>query len=267
MKKHTTVSAVFCFLVGFAAASGMQEMITPREVVERSTSATRLSGSEAVSNLTILDGRGRERVRRIAMVTKLFDNGNTEKKLTRFLEPADVKGTGLLSFDYLDKDDDMWLFMPAIRKTRRIVSREKAKSFMGSEFSYADMNPPVLDDFKYKSLGDQEEGGILCWKIEMIPVNDEVMDENGFSRKIAYIGKQDFMIRKSEYYDLDGELHKELTILEIKQLDAVNHKYRPIHMVMMNKQNNRKSIMKVEEIRLNPNIGDEYFTTRYLERM
>jgi len=266
MRKYTAVLAVLCFLVGFGAASGMQEKITPREVMERSTSVTKLPGSEAVSTLTIMDGKGRERVRRIAMVTKLYDNGDTEKKLTRFLAPADVKGTGLLSFDYINKEDDMWLFMPAIRKTRRIVSSEKAKSFMGSEFSYADMNPPALDDFRYKDLGDQEVAGVICWTIEMVPVNDDIADENGFSRKVAYIGKEDFMIRKSVTYDLDGELHKELTILEIKQLDAVNHKYRPMHMVMENKQNNRKSIMKVEEIQLNPEVKDEYFTSRYLER-
>ena len=65
----------------------------------------------------------------------------------RFLSPPDVKGTGLLIFDYEENDDDMWLFMPSLRKTRRIVSSEKAKSFMGSEFSYADITPPALNDF------------------------------------------------------------------------------------------------------------------------
>jgi len=93
-----------------------------------------------------------------------------------------------------------------------------------------------------------------------------VADENGFSRRIASIGKKDFVIRGAVYYDLDGELHKELSVLEIKEVDPVNHRYRPMHMVMVNKQDNRKSIMKINQIQLNPDVKDDYFTTRYLER-
>jgi len=205
-------------------------------------------------------------VRKIAQVTKLYDNGDTEKKLIRFLSPADVKGTGLLTYDYEGKYDDMWLFIPALRKTRRIVSSEKAKSFMGSEFSYADISPPPLDDFNYTILGEETVNETLCWKIEMVPVDDDFADENGFSKKISWIGKKDFVIRKAVYHDLDGELHKELEVKEIKELDLKNHKFRPIHMVMVNKQNNRKSILKIDQIKFNPDVKDEYFTTRYLER-
>ncbi len=77
--------------------------------------------------MIIIDKKGRERVRDTAQITKLYNKGETEKKLIRFLSPADVKGTGFLTFDYEDKDDDMWLYMPALRKVRRIVSSEKIK--------------------------------------------------------------------------------------------------------------------------------------------
>jgi len=240
--------------------------LTAEQIVDKSFKATKLDGSEAISTMTIIDNKGRERVREIAAVTKLFDNGATEKRLIRFLSPADVKGTGLLTFDYEKKDDDMWLFMPALRKTRRIVSSEKSKNFMGSEFSYADMTPPTLEDFAYKTLAEEEVEGVLCWRIEMIPKDDDVADENGFSKRIAFIAKKDFVIRKAIYYDLDGELHKELAVKEVKEVDSMNHKYRPMRMIMVNKQNGRKSILIVDEIQFNPNVKDEYFTTRYLER-
>lgn len=100
----------------------------------------------------------------------------------------------------------------------------------------------------------------------MIPINDDIADENGFSKKISFIGKNDFVIRKAIYYDPDEELHKELTVKEIKKLDLKNHKYRPMHMIMVNKQNDRKSILKVDKIQFKPYVKDEYFTTRYLER-
>ncbi len=243
-----------------------QENLTARQIVDTSFQTTKLAGSEMLSTMTIMDSRGRERVRKIATVSKLYDGGETEKRLIRFLSPADVKGTGLLTFDYENKDDDMWLFMPALRKTRRIVSTEKAKNFMGSEFTYADMTPPILDDFSYEILGEEDVAGTACWKIEMIPVDDDVADENGFSRRISFIAKQDFVIRKAVYYDLDGELHKELAVENVKEIDPENRKYRPMRMVMVNKQNGRKSVLNVDEIQFSPDMGDEFFTTRYLER-
>jgi outer membrane lipoprotein-sorting protein len=243
-----------------------QEKLTARDIADLSFEATKLAGAEATSTMTIIDGKGRERVRQVAQVTKLYDGGDTEKKLVRFLYPADVKGTGLLTYDYKEKDDDIWLYMPALRKTRRIISSEKAKSFMGSEFSYADMTPPTLDDFTFELLGEEKVNEVPCWVVEMVPTDDDVADENGFSKKISYIGKGDYVIRKAIYFDLDGQVHKELEVREIKELDPSNHKYRPMHLVMVNKQNGRKSVLVVNEIVFNPNVKDEYFTTRYLER-
>jgi len=265
MKKCIAFTTVVILILVFSGL-GAQENLSAREIVDRAFKATKLAGSESISTMTIIDGKGRERVREIAAVTKLYDDGETEKRLIRFLSPADVKGTGLLTYDYETKDDDMWLFMPALRKTRRIVSSEKAKNFMGSEFSYADMSPPVLDDFNYTMIGDSEAEGVSCWEIEVIPVDDDVADENGFSKRVVHIEKKTFIIRGAVYYDLDGELHKELSVKEIREMDPENHKYRLIHMIMVNKQNERQSILKVNKIKFNPDVKDEYFTTRYLER-
>jgi len=264
--KRIQILILFPFLLIFLSLVKTQENPSAREIVDRAFKVTKLAGSESISKMTIIDGKGRERVREIAAVTKLYDNGETEKRLIRFLAPADVKGTGLLTYDYEQKDDDMWLFMPALRKTRRIVSSEKAKNFMGSEFSYADMSPPVLNDFNYTMVGDSEAEGVACWEIEIIPVDDDVADENGFSKRVVHIAKDTSVIRRAIYYDLDGELHKELNIKEVREMDPENHKYRLIHMIMVNKQNDRKSILKVNEIRFSPDVKDDYFTTRYLER-
>ncbi|MGD8537701.1 MAG: outer membrane lipoprotein-sorting protein [Candidatus Aminicenantes bacterium] len=265
MKKIKLLALLICVCV-CSYPLYAQEDLDAKEIVDRAFKAIKATGIEAISTLTIIDSKGRERIREIAMVSKLYDNGETEKRLIRFLAPGDVKGTGLLTFDYEKKDDDMWLFMPALRKTRRIVSSEKSKNFMGSEFSYADMTPPSLDDFMYNLLGDSEAEGVACWEIEIIPVDDDVADENGFSKRVIHIEKDIFVIRKAVYFDLDGELHKELNVKEVREVDPVNNKYRYIHMVMTNTQNDRKSIMRVKELQFNPNVKDEYFTTRYLER-
>jgi hypothetical protein len=137
---------------------------------------------------------------------------------------------------------------------------------MGSEFTYSDMTPPALDDFTFNKIGEEHVNGILCYKIEWLPKNEDIAEENGFSKRIAFLGKEDFVIRKSIYYDLDGELYKELTIHEIKELDPANHKYRAVSLEMVNLQNDRKSYLINESLEFNPDIDDDYFTTRYLER-
>ncbi len=234
--------------------------------MEKSYDAIKLAGSEAVTTMTIIDSKGRKRIRKIAQVSKLYDNGRTEKKLVRFISPADVKGTALLTFDYEDREDDMWLYMPALRKIRRIISSEKSKSFMGSEFSYSDMTPPILNNFTFIKLEDETVLGTECWKIQMTPIDEDIADDNGFSKRIVWVGKLNHVTRKAVYYDLDSELHKELTILEIKQFDSAENKFRATHLRMKNIQNGRMSVLRVENIIFNPDIKDDYFTMRYLER-
>ncbi len=240
--------------------------LTARQIAQKATEATKVKGVEAVMTMTIMDSKGRERVRKIAQVSKLYNNGKTDKRLVRFLSPADVKGTGLLTFDYEDRDDDIWLYLPALRKTRRIVSSEKSKSFMGSEFSYADMTPPSLDNFTFELLGEEAIRNTPCYQIEWTPLDDDIADEAGFSKRISYVGKTDFVMRKSIYYDIDEALHKEMNVYEIREIDPQNHKYRLMHLEMENLQNGRKSILKVDQIRFSPDIKDDFFTTRYLER-
>jgi len=266
MSNRSRIGILAAILLVSGITRGGQDTMEARDIVDRSFKVAKLAGAEMLSTMTIIDGRGRERIRELASVSKLYDGGATEKRLIRFLAPADVKGTGLLTFDYENRDDDMWLFMPALRKTRRIVSTEKAKNFMGSEFTYADMTPPVLEDFTYTLLGEEEQGGVACWEIEIAPASEEVADENGFSKRVVRIGKSDHVLRHALYYDLDGELHKELDVLEIQEVDTVQHRFRPVHMVMTNLQNDRRSVLKVDKIAFSPDVKDEFFTTRYLER-
>jgi outer membrane lipoprotein-sorting protein len=202
----------------------------------------------------------------MVMVSKLFDKGKTEKRLIRFVEPADIKGTALLTYDYDKKDDDIWLYLPRNHKTRRIVASDKAKNFMGSEFTYADMTPPDLEDFKYKLLPAESVDGVDCYVVQAVPKDEDIEDENGFSKRISSIGTKDYVIRKSVYFDLDGEKWKTLSASNVEEIDKDKHRFRPKLMVMTNLQNGRISTIRVEKLQLRTEIPDDYFTTRYLER-
>ncbi len=243
-----------------------QDKLTARQVVEKATENRRLDGSEAVSTLTIYNEKGQARVRKMAVVTKLQADGKTEYKLSRFLAPADVKGTGFLTYDYEKKDDDMWMYLPSLRKTRRLVSSEKSKSFMGSEFAYTDMNIPNLNDFTYTLLPEEKLDGVTCWVIEGTPKNDDIAEEHGYSKRKTWIRQTDLVMSKALYYDLDGELLKEMKATKIKLIDPAKKRSRPLHMEMTNKQNNRRSVMVTDKIEFNPKVKDDYFNQRYLSR-
>ena len=238
-----------------------------REIMQRSREVSKLDGMEAVSTLKIYDAKGRERVRQTSMASRLFENGATEKRIIRFLSPAEVKGTGMLIYDYDDKNDDMWIYMPALRKTRRIISNEKSKSFMGSEFSNADMAAPSLEDFNYRVTGSEVIGGTECWIVEVIPADEDFMDEVGYVRQLVWIGKQDFVFRKAEYFDEDDELFKQMLSTDVKLIDSAGKKYMATRMEMSNLQNGRKSVMTIDKIQYNPDVKEEYFTLGYLERL
>ncbi|HWA75882.1 MAG TPA: outer membrane lipoprotein-sorting protein [Polyangiaceae bacterium] len=237
-----------------------------RGIMEKVTVTRKLDGSEAVIKMNILNEKGQSRERKISMATKLFDGGKTEKRIYRFLSPADVEGTGVLVFDYEAQADDVWVFLPALRKTRRIVSSQRSQSFMGSEFSYGDLNIPALDDFTYQLVKEESFGDEDCYVVDVLPKTPQVAEGEGYSKKTYWVSKAKFAVRRGLYYDLQKKLLKELLSNDLKLLDAKNKRYRPMHMEMVNKQNGRRSVFDSEKVSFAPDTKEEFFTTRYLER-
>jgi outer membrane lipoprotein-sorting protein len=237
-----------------------------REIMDKVTTTRKLDGSEAVIKMTVLGEGGQAREREISMATKLYDGGKTEKRIYRFLSPADVQGTGILVYDYEAKPDDVWIYLPALRKTRRVVSTQRAQSFMGSEFSYGDLNIPSLDDFSYTLVKEEASGGEPCYVIDLVPKSKEIADAEGYSKKTYWVSKAKLAVLRGLYYDKDGKLLKELIAQDIKLLDPKNKRYRAMHMEMINKQNGRKSVFETKKVAFSPTTKDDFFTTAYLER-
>jgi hypothetical protein len=237
-----------------------------RDIMEKVTTTRKLDGSESTIKMSIYDDKGQVREREIASATKLFDGGKTEKRVFRFLSPADVQGTGILIFDYESKPDDMWIFLPALRKTRRILSSQGAQSFMGSEFSYADLNIPALDDFTYDVGKDEACDGETCYVVDVLPKSKETAANDGYSKKTYWVSKTKFVVMRGLFYAADGKLLKELLTRDVKLLDPKNKRYRTLRMEMINKQNGRRSVVESTKMGFSPNTKDDYFTTTYIER-
>lgn len=235
-----------------------------REISVKAMDIMEVDRMEMEARLLILDAKGRERSRRLVTRTGSFDG--VTKTILKFTEPAEVKGTALLIYDYDDQPDDMWIFMPALRKTRRILSSDKGKRFMGSEFTHADMASPNPDDFTYRLIGEEQLDDHACWTIESRCKNDQLADEYGFSKKISWIEKETYLCYQVEFYDFDEELFK-LQLMNDYRRDS---KDRPFawYMEMSNLDNGRQSVMKVEAYASGPSVSftESSFTPALLER-
>jgi outer membrane lipoprotein-sorting protein len=221
-----------------------------------------MTGSMSANiNLSITEKNGTSRVRTISMTTKSYPDG-LEKRFIKFIDPADVRGTAMLVIDNKNIQDEMWIYLPALKKIRRIVSSEKGKSFMSSEFSNADMSSPTLSDFTNKHLG--ESGSDTQWIIESTPVNENKADEYGYSKKISYLSKDKYQILKMEFYNFDNELFKTIIIKSIYPIPG--GKFIIKNMIANNLLTNRKSEITLNNITDGLKIDDSFFSIQNLER-
>ena len=235
-----------------------------REIIKKSLDVVKVSSFESLSTLTITDSKGNVRIRESSMASMSLDDG-TEKRIIKFVSPAEVRGTGILIFDYPEKSDDMWIYLPALRKTRRIVSKEKSKSFMGSEFSNANLTAPGLDDFTYTLLGKEEFQGKMCYMIESRPVDSKLEDEYGFLKSVSWVDEDSYLVYQIQYADFDGELFKTITNSDFQELDMEKGRYMVTGMKAINHQNNRSSEIVMDQVAVT-STNASYFTVAYLEK-
>lgn len=252
-----TIIVVLCMFLGVNLYSQ-----NAQEIAKKSNEAVEVGDMEMTSGIFIYDSKGNLRTRQITTSSKKFSD--CTKMLIRFLAPADVKGTSLLVYDYDSQSDNQWIYMPALRKVRRILSAEKGKNFMGSEFTNADMGKPNLQDYVYVNLGTAELDGKKCWKIEAKCKNEDIQHENGFSRKIMYIDQGNYLAYRIEYFDLTGKLQRIQTNSGYKKMSG--NSYFAFHMVMENVQNGRKSEMKVDKFQTGSKLSENAFSPNVLDK-
>ena len=242
--------------------SVMAQQPDPVELMNKSRDLTMSGNLQSNVTLIITEKSGAVRTRKVNMVAKTY--GETEKRMMKFLEPADVRGTAMLIIDNKNDQDNMWIYLPALKRTRRIVSTEKGKSFMSSEFTNADMTSGPNVDFKIRHMPGSGDNG--TWVIESVPVDDDIADEYGFSRKITWLDKENLEISKIDFYNYDGDLFKTIEILATQPKTGDQEGYIMTEMLAENHMNGRSSRITFEQINTSANIPDNTFIADNLSR-
>ena len=240
-------------VIGFA-----QAQITGLQVMENVYNRPVGPDIQSTLTMTLTNSRGSTRVREIKQFIKEFSDD--EKKIMFFVAPADVKNTSFMSWSYGDgRDDDMWIYLPALKKTKRISSDSKSDYFMGSDFTYDDLGDRHPSEDSHRILREETVNGEDCYVVESIPKDSDYF----YSKTITWVVKGEWFGMKREFYDEDGEFLKALTINEYKKING----YWVIpEMEMYNEQKDHSTLMELDNIRIGDGIKDSQFTERMMER-
>ncbi|MBI2570733.1 MAG: outer membrane lipoprotein-sorting protein [Candidatus Schekmanbacteria bacterium] len=192
-------------------------------------------GESSEMEMVLINAHGDRTERRmVSVISEAPDDG--DKSRIEFLWPADVKGSRMLTWAHKDKDDDQWLFLPAINRTKRIAARNKSGSFMGSEFAYEDLGSQEPEKFAHKLIAEETLGDRSVWKTERAPLNAD----SGYSREIVWLDKEYMNPTKIEYYDRKGELLKTAIFSDYRK---TGQWWRPFRIEMANHQTKKSSVL------------------------
>ncbi len=262
----TSLALVLCAigassLVGVAYADDPKAREIMQKVQDRDDGDNQTSKME----MLLIDKRGSERVRELLSLRK--DKGVDDYSMMFFLSPADVEDTAFLTYDYHDpdQDDDQWLYLPALKKTKRIASSGKSGSFMGSDFSYADMTERPLSRYEYRILQESEVDGHRVWVIESIPIDKEEIKETGYTKSVLFIRQDNFVQVRAKIWLKKGGRNKYMEVKELEQIDGI---WVPTLITMTTKKSSEtqhKTILRISDVQFDQPLDFDSFTVRGIE--
>lgn len=262
--KHILLLCSFFLFPVFLAATS--HALTAREIMEKVDARDDGDNLSLDSEMILIDKKGHERSRDIKVFMK--DKGKDTLRIQFFLSPADVKDTGFLTYDYYsgEKDDDQWIYLPELHKTKRIASSDKSQAFMGSDFSYADMNKRVLEEWKYTLLKEDKVGEHEVWLITTVPASDVIAERYGYTKSVIFVRKDIFYPIRAVHWVKEGNKIKYMEVKKLEQIDNIWVATETLMKTTKNKKTLHKTILRWNNIQFNQDIDENLFTVRRLEK-
>ena len=217
-------------------------------------------GNFTAQQVMVLRNKHGQESQRQLRVKVLEVPGAGDKSLFVFDEPRDVRGTALLVHANRDRADDQWLYLPALKRVKRISSSNRSGSFMGSEFAYEDMTSQAVEKFTYRYLRDEPCGGLTCTVTERYPTDKK----SGYSRQVVWRDRDELRVRKVEYYDRK-DAHLKTLALENYGLYAGRY-WRAGVMTMVNHLTGKSTVLTWTGFKFGTDLGARDFSRTGLKR-
>jgi len=255
MRRTLLIMLAFVFIACTARAA------TPEEIMRQSQGAFLYQGKDFKARvmMRLTGASGGERVRELTMLRKNFGKtGGDQKYFIYFYQPADVKEMTFMVYKYPGKDDDRWLFVPALNMVRRIAAQDKNSSFVGSDFTYEDVSGRDIEDDTHTLVKEEKVNAADCYVIKSVPkaVGD-------YLYKLSWIDKTNYLPLKEEYYDRQGGLYRVFTADEIKDVSGIP---TIVKRSMKNLASGHSTETEFKKVEYNIGIEDSLFSERFLKR-
>lgn len=256
---HVAIAAIVAVPVMVMAQTAEEKgLAIAREADRRGEGFTDL---ESTMRMVLISKRGEKSERELRVKTlEGQGEGDGDKGLTIFDTPADVRGTALLTWSYKEKDDDQWLYLPALRRVKTISSRNQSGSFMGSEFAFEDMRAQEVEKYTYKFLREEACGEQTCFVSERVPTDKY----SGYTRQEVWMDTIEYRVQKVDYYDRKKSLLKTLTMTDYTQYK--DQFWRPSLMLMINHQTDKSTELHWKDYKFSTGLKESDFSQNSLMR-
>jgi len=227
-------------------------------IVERANTAAYYAGDDgrATVHMTITDAQGRERQREFVILRRDEKDGGEQEFYVYFEKPSDVRKMVFMVHKHIDRDDDRWLYLPALSLVKRIAGSDKRTSFVGSNFFYEDVSGRSINEDTHELVEETEKFYVL----KNIPKEPDTVE---FSSYTIWIDKKTFMPMKAEYLDKEGRLYRRVEALEVKDIQGFPTVTKSrVEDVL----NHEQTVSEFTDIEYNIGLSKEIFTERYLHR-
>ena len=231
----------------------------PRALMEKSRATLLLRGSKMEVTVELRSAKGAIRMRALEVDSRLQDDGLGVSRISRFTSPADAKGLATLLVENQTGDDYVWLYVPALKKIRRMVADGKKERFMGTVLSYGDVLGHRPDQWTHKILGEETWEGHACWSVESTPANQEAANESGYSRRVSCIDKESAFNWKMDTWDLKGRPDKSIMNHEVTAVAEQPGVFSYKRMEALDLQSGERSELIVEKFRYVKNPSADLF--------
>jgi hypothetical protein len=214
--------------------------------------------------MLLIGGTGEKRERKVHGVARLGPNGIDSDVMISFDSPPDVRGTRFLQMQHSDRDDDMWIYLPALHKTRRLISNNKRDSFVGTDFSYGDILPINPANFHSRLLREEQLDGIDCYVIESVAKDAEYERDLGYTQRTLWIRKDNAVEIKVDYYDSEKRLVKTQTTAQHELVDPIKQRWIVKQREMIDRDRNHRTVIMLEKFDTKSAIPDRIFRAESL---
>lgn len=264
IRKLNRVEGVFIFFcVAFLFSLFSQPNLAYAHEMDGRTLAQKVfdrdDGKDAYAKVQMLliDKRDNQRLR--SMITANKEYGSLEKGYIRFTSPAAIEGTCFLYWENEDRDDDQFLYLPALRRVRRIAGTQKAKQFVNTDYTYEDMQKRKVDEDDHKVLRSEQLQAYDCWVLESVPKDP---GNSQYGKRVSWIVKESFVPVKTEFFDKKDRLAKVFTAKSLSRIDGI---WTVTLSEMHDLKREHKTLLKIDSMKYNSNIPDKVFTREYMK--